>query len=70
MILANCKGEEKRHAQFDCKYLVNGKRWQTFLLSSNRKSYIGVQLAYVQLTFSYSKGQDHFDGEYLGNDDG
>ena len=44
---------------------------QQLLLPSNMKSYVGVQLTYLHLTLTISKGQSqghaHFDDEYLGN---
>ena len=43
------------------------------LLPSNRKSCMGFRLAYLNLTFTNSVGQDqghaHFDSENLGNGD-
>ena len=41
--------------------------WQSLIILLNRKSYIGIQLAYLYFTFSHFKGQGHvhFDCKYV-----
>ena len=79
LILACSEGQDQNYTRFDCKYLVNGNKYEKrFDCHTDTKYYTDVRMAYLHLILTHSKGQGqgqgqgraHFDYDYLGNGDG
>ena len=70
--MTHSKDQGSGQADCDDEYLGNCDIYiyrVKFTLTTNRKSCVGILLAYPHLILVHFKGHAHFDNEYLGNCD-